>query len=115
MPSLETYLEHANGCAQSIMNQWQQIHWAGNAALMTEEFLAVHDLAFRFYLATKQREQLEKLNVRLKGQLYEELAEDLAQVQEDLAQAQAYEALRQRAFVEAYKAAEERPRRPRVQ
>src|ERR1017187_2614000 len=32
MPSLETYLEHADGCAQSIMNQWNQIHWAGNAS-----------------------------------------------------------------------------------
>jgi len=92
------------------MNQWQQIHWAGNASSMTEEFLAVHDLAFRLYLATQRREQCEELIVRLKSHLDEEFAGDLAQAQEDLAQVQAYEALRRRAFVEAYKAAEERPR-----
>ena len=101
MPSLETYLEHASECAQSIVNQWGQHHRAGNASVLTEEFNIILDLACKYLEAKKHREKWEQLNQneRLKGKLDEEVAA-----------AKTEEAERQRAFAEAYKAAEERPR-----
>jgi hypothetical protein len=100
MPSLEIYLEHAPECAQGILNRWGYLHRAGKQ--WTEEFNTVLDLTFNYLDAKKQREQYEHLETKfgdLKGKLDAEVAE-----------AKADEASKQRAFVEAYKAAEEKPR-----
>jgi hypothetical protein len=99
MPSLEMYLEHAPECAQGILNQWGQLHRA--RVQWTEEFNTVLNLACNYLDAKKQREQYEHLEIigDLKGKL------DAA-----IAEAKADEASIRMAFVEAYKAAEEKPR-----
>ena len=99
MPTLELYLAHAPECAQSILNQWGQMSRAGMQ--WTSGFDAVLDLACKYFDAKKHREHYEHLeNIEgLKGKLDAEIAD-----------AKADEASKQRAFIEAYKAAREKPR-----
>ena len=68
---------------------------------MTEEFETVLDLACKYLEAKRKREEWERFNER------EDLRGKLGEVLEP---AKADEVRRQRAFVEAYKEAEERPR-----
>ena len=91
------YLEHAPACAQGIVNQWGQMSEA--KIQWTPEFDAVLNLACRYLDAIKQREQCEHLETigNLKGKLDDAIAE----AKED-------EASKRLAFVEAYKAAEEK-------
>ena len=99
MPTLELYLANAPECAQGIVNQWGQMSREGMQ--WTPEFDAVLDLACKYLDAKKHREHDEHLETieGLKGKLDAEIAK-----------ARADEATKQRAFVEAYKAAEEKPR-----
>ena len=93
MPSIEEYLEHADGLAQEVVNAWRMNMRAGNAALLTDDFKTVLDKACRYRDARKVADNHRQFKI---------LSESVA----------AEEEATRRAFAEAYKAFRENHQAP---
>jgi hypothetical protein len=97
MSTLDVYLEQAPERAQSVVNWWGHMHRAG--IKWTQQFDAVLDLACKYLEAKREREQSEDFET------WDGLA---GKMDAEIAKAKADEAAKKRAFVEAYRTANEK-------
>jgi len=74
MPPIEDYMQRADKLAQEAVNAWGVNMQAGNAALLTDEFKAVLEKAFRYRSAKEVADNHRKFNMLSERDAGEEAA-----------------------------------------